>query len=740
MLMRKEASFAVNRATLLTIVLASVIVPLVQLPQLMQTPVHVELIPDFSENMIQIQNLPASEYPSVTEVKSTVSDPTSPTNELTVSLETLLKYFYIAGVLVAMLLFIQNMFRIFFLARKATVRPMDGYRLLIVDREVPSFAFGRSVVISRTDYDAHGPAILAHEQAHIRLNHFVDLLLLELVKTIHWFNPAVYALIGDMKEIHEFQADEQTLHSGIDAKLYQLLIIQKGVGPRRFALANSFNHCQIKKRITMMNKSKTSKAWHWKVATFLPLLALLLMAFGKPGELKPNKDAPENELVTSSIPIQSQQSQTDRVIQIKSDGNYIGSKLCSLGEIENAVKNWANSSNEWIQILAEKATPNHRIDEILEKLGGNAALYHFTISFDNSDIVYPAWDVSSTAKFQDGSWNKWLNDQLSQYSKGKSDQLDFDLKYRFIIDKTGKVSGARIVKASQSDEINKAMEKILSQIPDWRPAQRGSQAVSVLYDEIWKKKAKSNSTMMFIPPPPPPPANNKTKTTNTGGISQTSTPLIIDIQKDGNYVNKKLCSITELKQIVEKEKKNDPDTFVWIQAVDDIPATQISEVKEILKTQNIKFGNRTIKLSHVIDSLNKINQIIPIRFDDINPEITSIIYLDGLCIDKTKFLTINPDSVKFVDLLKGSAYTEKYGNEAKKGIIAITSLHRWNEINATKKISYFIDGVKSTPEQFKALSSESIKSLNVLKGEDATKIYGNDAGSEVVDVKLKHSN
>ena len=288
-LMQKEASFAVNRATLLTIVAASVIVPLVQLPQLMQTPVHVELIPDFSENRIQIQKLPVAQYTTVTEVPPTVSDPTSPTNELTVPLETLLKYLYIAGVLIALLFFIQNLIRIFFLARKATVQQKDGYRLLIIDREVPSFAFGRSVVISRTDYDAHGPAILAHEQAHIRLNHFVDLLLLELVKIIHWFNPAVYALIGDMKEIHEFQADEQTLHSGIDAKQYQLLIIQKGVGPRRFALANSFNHCQIKKRITMMNKSKTSKAWRWKVATFLPLLALLLMAFGKTGENVPPK-------------------------------------------------------------------------------------------------------------------------------------------------------------------------------------------------------------------------------------------------------------------------------------------------------------------------------------------------------------------------------------------------------------------------------------------------------------------
>ncbi|MBW8325695.1 MAG: TonB family protein [Prolixibacteraceae bacterium] len=296
LLMRKETSFAVNRATLLTIVLASVVVPLVQLPQLMQTPLHVELIPEFSESKIQIQNLPATENATSFEVQSVVPESTLVTNELTIPLETLLRYFYLAGVLIAFLLFIRNIIQIFLLSRKATVQQMDGYRLLIVDREVPSFAFGRSVVISQTDYDAHGSAILAHEQAHIRLNHFVDLLLLELVRTIHWFNPAVYALIGDMKEIHEFQADEQTLHSGIDVTQYQLLIIQKGVGPRRFALANSFNHCQIKKRIIMMNKQKNSKAWRWKVATFLPLLALLLMAFGNRSELPIEKNTLDERL------------------------------------------------------------------------------------------------------------------------------------------------------------------------------------------------------------------------------------------------------------------------------------------------------------------------------------------------------------------------------------------------------------------------------------------------------------
>jgi beta-lactamase regulating signal transducer with metallopeptidase domain len=377
-LMRKETSFAVNRATLLTIVVASVIVPLVQLPQLLQTPVHVELIPEFSENKIQIQNLPGSENATSDVVQPSVSESTPATNELTIPLETLLRYFYLAGVLVALLLFIRNVILILLLSRKATVCQMDGYRLLIVDREVPSFAFGRSVVISQTDYDAHGPSILTHEQAHIRLNHFVDLLLLELVRTIHWFNPAVYALISDLKEIHEFQADEQTLYSGIDATQYQLLVIQKGVGPRRFALANSFNHCQIKKRITMMNKQKTSKAWRWKVATFLPLLALLLMAFGRTGENVPEKvNVPEKIIAPPEIVQENQNDPSSRIIEIRKDGNYIDNKLCSLDEIVSKGKEWGKASNDWIHLRIDESIPFNRIDEIRGKLR-DAKVYHIT--------------------------------------------------------------------------------------------------------------------------------------------------------------------------------------------------------------------------------------------------------------------------------------------------------------------------------------------------------------------------
>jgi biopolymer transport protein ExbD len=320
-------------------------------------------------------------------------------------------------------------------------------------------------------------------------------LLLEVVRTIHWFNPAVHALIGDIKEIHEFQADEQTLHSGIDATQYQLLVIQKGVGPRRFALANSFNHCQIKKRITMMNKQKTSKAWRWKVATFLPLLALLLMAFGNRSEKVPEKENVAEKVVeTSQAVLETQSSQSGRLIEIRKDGNYIDNKLCTLDEIVNKGKEWGKASNDWIHLRIDESIPFDRIDEIRGKLR-DAKVYHITLSTVNSDeTVYFAGDVSKSAKFTQGSWSKWINPQIEKFTGGKSKELNYSVTISFITDRNGKVRDARLSKESDYPEVNAAFEKVLAEIPDWIPAMRGNENVSVYHDWMFMNKAKISQT------------------------------------------------------------------------------------------------------------------------------------------------------------------------------------------------------------------------------------------------------
>jgi beta-lactamase regulating signal transducer with metallopeptidase domain len=476
--MRNETFFRISRSVLLFIVFASVVIPFIYLPQSSHPIVSIKLDPIFQGNTIiekpvQIDEATPATYSSVT--NSNASQP------IVISTKMVLLFIYLTGVFISLLLFVYSIFSVLRLFRKSRKTTLDGIQVMIHNTDIPAFSFRRRILISRHDYDTNAEAILTHELSHIRHGHFYDLMLMEMVKIIYWFNPLIYRMGRDLKDIHEFQADEHTLNSGVDSTKYQLLIIQKCVGHQSFALANSFNHCQIKKRITMMNKSKTRKALCWKVATFLPLLALLLMAFGKRGEIVTHNSSLPVSAVASSELVQKQYEQFKRKIEIKKDGNYIDNKLCSLQEIAKKGQEWYKASNDWIFLLIDESIPLSRVDEVREALTHNYWVIQSTINSD--DLVYYSGDVSELAKFTQGKFNDWISSQLNNYPEVKSKAREYTISFSFIIGKNGKVRDVHIIKGSDYPEINAAYEKILTQIPDWEPAKRGGESVSV-YNHI----------------------------------------------------------------------------------------------------------------------------------------------------------------------------------------------------------------------------------------------------------------
>jgi beta-lactamase regulating signal transducer with metallopeptidase domain len=462
----------------LLIVFTSLVIPLIYLPPSNNPIVSIKLDPIFQGNTIiekPVQNNESTPSAYSSNTNSNTSKP------IVISTKTVLLFIYLTGVFISLLLFVYSIFSVLRLFRKSRETTLYGIQVMIHNADIAAFSFRRRILISRHDYETNAEAILTHELSHIRHGHFYDLMLMEMVKIIYWFNPLIYRIGRDLKDIHEFQADEHTLNSGVDSTKYQLLIIQKCVGHQSFALANSFNHCQIKKRITMMNKSKTSKAWCWKVAIFLPLLALLLMAFGKRGEIvTPDSNLPVS-VVAPSEPVQEQYGQFKQKIEIKKDGNYIDNKLYSLQEIAKKGQEWYKGSNEWIFLLIDESIPLSRVDEVREALTHNYWVIQSTVN--SNDLVYFAGDVSDMAKFTQGKFNDWISSQLNNYPEVKSKALKYTITYSFIIGKNGKVRDGHVIKGTNYPEINAAYEKILTQIPDWEPAKRGGESVSV-YNHI----------------------------------------------------------------------------------------------------------------------------------------------------------------------------------------------------------------------------------------------------------------
>ncbi len=157
----------------------------------------------------------------------------------------------------------------------------DGTILVRLPQCVTPFSWGRYIVISEEDLAENGAAILAHERAHARLHHSVDLLVTDLAGCLQWFNPAMWLLRRELRAIHEYEADAAVLASGVDAKSYQMLLIRKAVGGRWYSVANSLNHSKLKNRITMMLRKRSSRRTEARALLLLPLAGLALGAFAE---------------------------------------------------------------------------------------------------------------------------------------------------------------------------------------------------------------------------------------------------------------------------------------------------------------------------------------------------------------------------------------------------------------------------------------------------------------------------
>lgn len=480
LLMRNETFFRISRTVLLSIVFASVVIPFINLRLSYRSTLPIKLEPLFQRNTVEhVQmNEPVSIYPSVAG-----SDKRADEN-LT---ETVLLFVYLAGVFISIFLLVSNFVSLLRLFKKARKTNLNGIRLMILNEDITAFSLRKRIMISQYDYYNNAETILTHELSHVRQGHFYDLFLMRLVKIIYWFNPLVYLIGRNLKDIHEYQADEFTLNSGIDTTKYQLLLIQKCVGHQSFALANSFNNYQIKKRIAMINKSKTGKAWRWKSAAFLPAIALLLMAFGKRGEILPEKNDMLEITLAPAVIVQKQNPLTDQIIEIRKDGNYINNQQCSLEEIVAKGKEWMKKGNDWTLLLCDVSIPIARIDEVRETLRNADVDFVTQATVGSDDIVYPMGDVSEFAELKQGTWDDWMVSQLKNYSEIISKSGKFTLSFGYIIGRDGKVRDGHIIKRCDYPEINSAFEKILTQIPDWEPAKKADKDVSVYVSVYYNK-------------------------------------------------------------------------------------------------------------------------------------------------------------------------------------------------------------------------------------------------------------
>ncbi len=185
---------------------------------------------------------------------------------------------FITGMLATLANTLWSFIRILRLIRSSEQHPQaDGTTICVTgNADLSPFSWMHYIVMNRHDFAAHDPAIIAHERGHIRLRHSLDLLLVDTLTALQWFNPTMWMLRADLRAIHEYEADAAVLSEGINARQYQYLLISKAAGIGGYSLANGISHSTLKNRINMMLHKKSSSGRLLKLLALLPIVATAL--------------------------------------------------------------------------------------------------------------------------------------------------------------------------------------------------------------------------------------------------------------------------------------------------------------------------------------------------------------------------------------------------------------------------------------------------------------------------------
>ncbi|NOY48641.1 MAG: M56 family metallopeptidase, partial [Chlorobi bacterium] len=158
--------------------------------------------------------------------------------------------------------------------------------VLLKDLVIPH-TFFNYIFLTKRKFETHQipKEVFWHEETHAIQKHSIDVLFIEILQIVFWFNPLIYFIKHVVKLNHEFLADQAVLKKGVETTTYQETLLAFSSNAMHPQLANAINYSSIKKRFTVMKTQTTKKAIWLRSLILLPLLAIILYGFSERKEI-----------------------------------------------------------------------------------------------------------------------------------------------------------------------------------------------------------------------------------------------------------------------------------------------------------------------------------------------------------------------------------------------------------------------------------------------------------------------
>jgi TonB family protein len=429
LMLARETFHRVNRMVLLLTAIASFVLPLCVITMHETVTLNNEMLAmnDFADTTEM------SEMSEIQEVRTPLW-------------QILLPILFIAGMLASLGHTLMSMFRMLKLIKQSEKHPQPDGTIICVsgNANVAPFSWMHYIVMNRSDFEEHDAAILAHERGHIRFRHSWDLILVDSLTALQWFNPAMWMLRTDLRAIHEYEADGAVLSLGINARQYQYLLITKATGIGGYSLANGINHSTLKNRIHMMLHKKSQTSHLLKLLAIVPIVGVALAV---------NAET-VTDYVFNSPSQKNGKSNATNVTGTNSNIAVIAAESKSEAQQAEGQSFKINGDTSVVQRQKDESDMENNVFEVVEQMpdfpGGQSALSFYLAK----NIKYPA--------------------------KSERNGAQGRVLVSFVVEKDGSLSNTQIVR-SVDEDLNAEALRVVKAMPKWIPGKQKGKPIRVKY-------------------------------------------------------------------------------------------------------------------------------------------------------------------------------------------------------------------------------------------------------------------
>lgn len=401
--LRKDTFFDVNRIYLISSLLFSLLIPLFRFSF---------LIPSDEETTLYV--LLDAVTINATKIEETFTQNRSVLEYLII--------IYLTGVVIFTARFIFQIGQLLWIIRKYGISNQDGMRVVFVDSNYSPFSFFNIIFINRKEMNQENIGeIIAHEQVHIRQNHSIDLILLEFLTIVQWFNPVIWFYRTSVKSVHEYLADEGVLQSGYNPVSYQQALLGQTLGIQVNDLTNNFNHSLLTKRFIMMTKNKSNRLARLKVLLAAPAVFMLAVIFT-----------------------------TSPVVQ-------------TMAQVESKMQQQKNSPT-----TPPVPPPPPKVDD--QKPQSKAPEDVFTVVEEMPQ--FPGGDEARM---------KYLMENIKYPEEARKNGIQGTVYVSYVVEKDGSISNVKVLRGIDK-ECDEVAMNVIKNMPNWIPGKQRGQAVRVQFN------------------------------------------------------------------------------------------------------------------------------------------------------------------------------------------------------------------------------------------------------------------